>query len=177
MEFGIGYDLEMFKKYYRTLHDLKRFYESHGTREIADTFEIGEDELNHIKRDSNHLIIWKDNDTIVGHCIWHETSTSEMIAGDPRDDQDRDILQTLFNGVRENLVELHEVWLRTEFRRKGFGEQFFDFFEKFVAKLGFAGIVHYTDNPAGVKICRKRGYSEAVEPPELGGWYVFTKLL
>jgi len=175
VEFIVGYDLEKFKSHYRSLDDLHRFYISHGTRKETETFEIGEDELNHIRRNPNHLIVWKKGDTIIGHCVWHETTTDEMIEGDPR--EDREILHNLFDGEKDNLVELHEVWLKTEFRGKGYGNQFFDFFERFASQSRFDGIVYYTDNLAGISICRKRGYREAVEPLELGGWFVFTKLL
>jgi len=175
LKFIVGYDLEKFKEYYRTLADLHRFYSAHGTRKITESFEIGEDELNYITCDANHLIVWKDDETIIGHCIWHETTTDEMISGQPRDEDDKIIVQSLFNGARDNLVELHEVWLKTDFRGKGYGEQFFDFFERFVHESGFAGIIYYTDNPAAITTCRKRGYKEAIEPSELGGWYVFVK--
>lgn len=177
LKFIFGFDLEKFREYYSSLDDLYRFYVSHGTREKDASFEIGEDELNYIKRNPNHLIVWKDNETIVGHCVWHETTTDEMKPGDPRDDEDRKLLESLFHGTKENLVELHEVWLRTEFRSRGYGNQFFDFFEKFANESGFDGIVYYTDNLDGIMICRKRGYGEEQEPPELGGWHVFAKTI
>jgi len=175
VEFIVGYDLDNFKKYYRMLDDLHRFYVAHGTRNQSESFEIGDDELNHIKRNPNHLIVWRDGETIIGHCVWHKTTTDEMTPGDPR--EDKEILRSLFDGVKDNLAELHEVWLRTQFRGNGYGELFFDFFEDFARESGFDGIVYYTDNPAGIAICRKRGYREKLEPPELGGWYAFVKSL
>jgi GNAT superfamily N-acetyltransferase len=111
-------------------------------------------------------------DEVVGHAVWHETSTEEHHRGDPRDKDDRTNLRKLFDGRRENLVELHEVWLRTEHRGKGFGKQFFTFFEKFIHSRGFAGIVYYTENPAGIALCRQRGYRET--DLESKGWKTFA---
>lgn len=176
MDFIVGYDLKRFEEYYRTLHDLHEYYSSIGTRE-ATFHELGTDELNHIERDPKHLILWKDSDTIIGHTIWHETTTDEMIPGDPRDDEDKSALYSLFEGARDNLVELHELWLRTEYRGKGYGEQFFDFFEKFALKEGFEGVVYYSENPSAISICRRRGYKEAQVSLEGKSWYVFTKVL
>ena len=174
MESIVGYDLELFKKYYESLCDLHRFYES---RKLAEPIskELGSSELNHIKRDPAHLIIWKEGHEIVGHTIWHETSTEEMIPGDPRDEEDRGVLRRLFGGEKDNLVELHEVWLRTEKRRKGYGNRFFEFFDGFAAERGFDGIVYYTDDLSAMALCRKRGYREAPEPLEGEGWYVFAR--
>jgi GNAT superfamily N-acetyltransferase len=172
LEFIIGYDLETFRKYYSTLHDLHQFYKLIGTHESS-SMELGEDELNHIKRDPRHLIIWKKKNDIIGHTVWHETTTSEMVPGDSRNGEDKMILHKLFDGEQDNLVELHEVWLRTEHRGKGFGHQFFEFFEDFASRSGFAGIVYYTDNPSAIVLCRNRGYREALEL-EGHEWHVFA---
>jgi GNAT superfamily N-acetyltransferase len=176
LEFIIGYDLEQFKRYYCSLNDLHRFYKSRKLAEST-TSALGGAELSHIKRNPTHLIVWKQGDETVGHTIWHETSTDEMIPGDPRDEEDRRALHNLFNGEKDNLVELHEVWLRTEKRGRGYGSRFFEFFEGFAAKRGFDGIVYYTDNPSAIALCRKRGYREAPEPLEGEGFYIFVHLL
>lgn len=173
LEFIVGYDLEEFKEYYKILDDLHDFFEAHGVVEPA-LRGLGDDERRHIERNPSHLIVWKERGEIIGHAIWHETSTDEMIPGDPRDDGDKERLHYLFGGARENIVELHEVWLKSAQRGKGYGTQFFDYFEEFVSKRGFEGIVYYTDNPAAVALCRRRGYREARETPEEYGWFVFA---
>jgi hypothetical protein len=97
-----------------------------------------------------------------------------MIPDNPRDEGDRERLHHLFGGPRENLVQLHEVWLKSAQREHGYGTQFFNYFEEFASKMGFGGIVYYTDSPAAVIPCRKRGYREAQEPLEGHGWTVFA---
>ena len=171
LDFSVGYEVEKFKEYYKTLDDLYEYYKTRGLRDSI-IFELGEDERLHIERDNNHLIIWTDKGEIVGHNIWHETTTDEMTQGDTRDDDDRDTLRQLFGGEKDNLVELHELWLKTEHRGKGYGNQFFAFFEDFVSQNGFDGIVHYTDHPGVIALCRKRGYKEGFL--EDSGWYVFA---
>ncbi|MFW9966329.1 MAG: GNAT family N-acetyltransferase [Candidatus Thorarchaeota archaeon] len=173
MEFIVGYDVEQFEKYYVVLDDLHTFYRTRGLRESRIN-ELRDDEREHIESNSDHLIVWIDQDQIVGHTIWHETSTDEMTAGDPRDAEDREILRKLFGGKKENLVELHEVWLRTEHRRKGYGHRFLEFFENYVRERGFDGIVYYSDNPAAIALCRRRGYAEGFLEGE--EWYVFVYL-
>ena len=139
--------------------------------------ELGADELNHIKRNPQHLIIWMQDQEIIGHTVWHETSTDEMVPGDSRSEEDKQVLRQLFEGNKENLVELHEVWLKTEHRGKGYGNHFFEFFERFANKSGFDGIVYYSDNPSAISLCRKRGYKESLEPLEGAVWNIFVKLL
>lgn len=167
-----GLPNEDFRKYYSALSDLQDYYVSRCNRESG-PFELGKEEQQHVERNPNHLIIWREEGEIVGHCIWHETSTEEMIPGDPRDDDDRNCLRHLFGGGKDNLVELHELWLRTEHRGKGFGRQFFDFFEDYVS-AEFDGIVHYTDHKAVIALCRERGYRESFL--ESSGWFVFALL-
>ena len=174
LEFIVGYDLDKFKEYYSTLTDLHDYYRSRGLVH-SDTFELGDAEKHHIERNSRYLIVWTSKGGIIGHNIWHETSTDEMTPGDPRDDDDREILKQLFGGEKENLVELHELWLRTEHRGEGHGRQFFTFFEDFVSQNGFDGIVHYTDHAAVIALCRRRGYKEAYL--EKLGWHVFALLM
>jgi GNAT superfamily N-acetyltransferase len=172
LNFFVGaYSIEEFKKYYCTLSDLRDYYVRRTGRNPG-TFELGQDEETHIERDSSHLIIWAHEGEIVGHCIWHETSTEDMSLDDPSEAEARKCLQHLFGGAQNNLVELHELWMKTEHRGKGFGHQFFDFFEDYISKAGFDGIVYYTDHDAGIALCRKRGYQEGFL--EKSGWYVFA---
>lgn len=77
-------------------------------------------------------------------------------------------------GASKDFVELHELWLRVEHRRKGLGKRFFRFFEGFVAGKGFDSVVYYADHPAALAICRKRGYKEAFGATSPGRtYYVF----
>jgi len=172
LEFIVGHDIDQFEEYYIGLNDLHSFYRTRGLRE-SKINELRNDERGYIESDPDHLIVWRVQDQIVGHTIWHETSTDEMKAGDPRDDDDRRVLQKLFGGKRENLVELHEVWLRTKHRGKRYGHHFFSFFEDFVRERDFDGIVYYTDDVAAIALCRRREYREAFLERE--GWYVFSK--
>jgi len=161
----------MFREFYGTLKDLQEYYKSRG---LADTesIELQDCERRHVESNPEHLIGWIDQGKIVGHAIWHETSTDEMTSGDPRDEDDRRLLRRLYGGKRENLVELHELWLRTELRGKGHGRRFFSFFEDFVLSRGYDGIVYYTEDPAAISLCRKRGYREGYL--ERQRWYVFV---
>jgi GNAT superfamily N-acetyltransferase len=168
MEFQISYDLNEFKKYYRSLRDLHAYYATLGRD--TDIGVLGIVEERHIKNNPNHLVIWKNRSTIIGHAIWHESNTEEHIKSDPRDESDQRILRNFLQGNGE-FVELHELWLRTEFRGQGFGQRFFNFFEDFIRKQGFPAIVFYTDNPAAAAICRKRGYQEDFLTDE--NWLVF----
>ncbi|NHJ14160.1 MAG: GNAT family N-acetyltransferase [Candidatus Thorarchaeota archaeon] len=173
LEFVVGYDTSTFEEYYKTLVDLHQFYESRG---VPDTTpgELGVDERRYLERDPNHLIVWMQDNEIIGHAIWHETTTDELVPDDSREDEDSEKLHGAFGGKRENLIELHEVWLKTEHRGRGHGRQFFSFFEEFARRRGFAGIVFYTGNPAAIALCRGRGYREAPEPLEGLGWYLLT---
>ncbi len=58
-------------------------------------------------------------------------------------------------------MELHEVWLRKEKRGKGYGQEFFEFFERFMKTRHYTEIAYYAYYPAALKICRTRGYKEA----------------
>lgn len=70
----------------------------------------------------------------------------------------RAVLEKLLGG-KKDFVELHEIWLIKECRGEGYGEMFYDFFEKFMKRKGYSDII-YADNPAALAICRKRGYKE-----------------
>ena len=39
-----------------------------------------------------NLIVFRENDEIIGHAIWHETNTEEHRKGDPREKDDKEIL-------------------------------------------------------------------------------------
>ena len=161
MEFVVGCDLEEFKEYYRR----NEYTGEQGTGELG----ITEEEI--VTKDSSHLIVWRKNNEIIGHTLWHHTSTEEHRKGDARDKEDREILRTLLGGKKDKIVELHEIWLRKEHRGKGYGNKFFEFFEEFIKSRGYDSIVYYADHPAAIAICRNRGWRVGFLVNEK--WYVF----
>jgi GNAT superfamily N-acetyltransferase len=161
LRFVVGCDLEEFKEYYK----INGFAGEQGTGELG----ITEEKI--VTQDPSHLIVWRENNEIIGDAIWHETSTDEHREGDPRDREDKEILRKLCGGRKGNIVELHEVWLRKKYRGKGYGRRFFEFFEEFIGEKGYDSIVYYADHPAALAICRKRGYKEDYLKSE--GEYVF----
>lgn len=170
MRFFVGYDLQEFRRYYETLDDLHEYFKTRG---LSDNKfgELGVQEEYWVTKDPSHLIVWKENDEIIGHAIWHETSTDEHRNGDPRDEEDRAVLWRLAGGRKDDIVELHEIWLKKKYRGKGYGKRVFDFFEDFIKKRGYGSIVYYTDNPTAIAMCRQRGYKEGFLTREK--WYVF----
>lgn len=142
MKFVVGWDLEDFMEY--------------RTRVVGTE---GETEREWVKRNPSHLIVWLVDDQIIGHAIWHESSTREHRPGDRRGIKDIEILEELLGGPR-SFVELHELWLTEEHRGKGYGQKFFDFFEDFMRKKNYRFVVFYAYNQAALAICRKRGYKE-----------------
>ncbi len=150
MRFAVGCEMEEFKQYYRR----NGFAGEQGTGELG----ITEEKI--ISQDPAHLIVWRENNEIIGDAIWHETSTDEHRRGVPRDREDREVLRKLCGGKKDNLVELHEIWLMKEYRGRGYGRKFFDFFEEFTRRKGFDSFVYYADHPAALTICRERGYKE-----------------
>ncbi len=165
MKFVVGCDLEEFKEYYRTS----------GWRGELGTGELGITEEKIVTQDPSHLIVWRENNKIIGHAIWHETNTEEHRKGDSRDKEDREILRRLLGGKKDNIVELHELWLTKKYRGKSYGKRFFEFFEDFIRNRGYDSIVHYTDYPAAIAVCRKRGYTEDFFAKE--NWQIFCLLL
>jgi GNAT superfamily N-acetyltransferase len=131
----------------------------------------GEGELDRLKSrlesGRSNLIVFRESDEVIGHAIWHESNTEEHSKGSPREKEDREILQG-FMVKGTDFVELHELWLMKEHRRKGYGRRFFDFFEDYIARKGYDAIVYYAFDPAAVAICRKRGYREAYGLKEAG---------
>jgi ribosomal protein S18 acetylase RimI-like enzyme len=115
--------------------------------------------INVVIKDPAQLIVWKENDRIVGHSVWHESNTIEHRKGDPRDIEDREALKKLL-GKKKDFVELHEIWLIKEYRQKGYGNEFFDFFEAYMKSKGYADLVFYADHPAALAAFRKHGYKE-----------------
>ncbi len=143
VKFVVGCDLEEFKEYWTRngyAGDLEHL-------------------LNTVIKDPFQLIVWRENEKIVGHGVWHETSTDEHREGNARDEEDRETLEKLLGG-KKDFVELHEIWLMKEYRGKGYGERFFNFFEHYIRGRGYDSIVYYADHPAAIAICRKRGYKE-----------------
>jgi len=169
MKFIVGCNLEEFEKYYKTLDDLHNYFKTIGLTDV--TFgEIGDIEKLLIKSDPSHLIVWKQNNEIIGHTIWHESNTDEHRKGAPRDKKDKQMLRRLI-GTKKDFIELHEIWLKTKHRGNGHGKKFFQFFENFIKKRGYNSIIYYTDNPTAIAICRKRGYREDFLKTE--NWHVF----
>jgi GNAT superfamily N-acetyltransferase len=115
--------------------------------------------MNVVVKDPSQLIVWRENDKSVGHAVWHETNTEEHRKGDARDKEDREALEKLL-GKKKDLVELHEIWLVKEYRRKGYGNEFFDFFETYMKSKGYVDLVFYAHHPAALAICRRHGYKE-----------------
>jgi len=143
MEFVVGCDPEEFKRYSK----------KPGVRADLDVLKIL------LPRNSSSLIVWKENNEIIGHAIWHETNTEEHRKGDPRDREDVEILERLLGG-KKDFVELHEIWLMEEYRGRGYGKKFIEFFEEFIRNKGYDSIVFYASHPAALTICRQRGYKE-----------------
>jgi len=121
----------------------------------------------HLDKKHFNLIVFRENDEIIGHAIWHETNTEEHRKGDARDKEDKEILQRFFGG-KKDFIELHELWLTKEHRGKGYGKRFFDFFEDYMRNKGYDSIIYYAFDPAAVAICRQRGYKEAYGVKEAG---------
>ena len=162
MEFLIGYD---YKKDGYTFSELRKEY-------IDEFGNSGEDDEEFLKEDPSRLIVMLEDKKIIGWAIWHESNTREHQPGYSRGAEDIKILEDLANGYHE-IIELHELWLKKDHRGKGYGTQFFDFFEKFVLEKGFSRIIYYAFNESAINLCRKRGYKEMFY--EELKWYTFYK--
>jgi len=108
------------------LEEFKEYYKTNGFAGEQGTGELGITEEKIVTQDPAHLIVWRENNKIIGDAIWHETSTDEHRKEVPRDEEDREILEKLLGG-KKDFVELHEVWLMKEYRGRGYGKKFFDF--------------------------------------------------
>jgi ribosomal protein S18 acetylase RimI-like enzyme len=110
-------------------------------------------------KDPARLIVWKENDKIVGHAVWHESNCQEHSKGSPRDKEDAEALRKLLC-KKKDFVELHEWWLIKNCRGKGYGNQFLDFFEAYMKSEGYTDLVFYGDHPAALAAFRRHGYRE-----------------
>jgi len=162
LKFEIGCDMQEFKPYY----DKCGIVEQPG---IAGG-ELTPDWEQLLIENPQWLIIWRLDGKIVGHAVWHESSTEEHRKGDRRDEEDRLVLERLLDR-KGDVVELHEVWLTEEYRGRGYGKLFFEFFEGFMRERGFDSVIYYAFHPAALAICRQRKYKEAYFEKEK--WYVF----
>jgi GNAT superfamily N-acetyltransferase len=166
MRIEVGCSLWEFQEYYKRLASDNEWRGTSGFSE-----ELGTRWERVLAAKPELLLVWRENGEIIGHAIWHETSTDEHREGDERDKEDKETLRELCGGKKEDIVELHEVWLRQKYRKKGYGKRFFDFFERFIRKKGYSAIVYYADHPAAVTICRNRGWKEGYLEAE--NWFVF----
>ena len=155
MIFAVGCGLEEFREYLN-----RSGYDGH-----VDYYE------KLIAKDPARLIVWRENDRIVGHAVWHESTCEEHSRGSPRDKEDTRALRKLL-GKKKDFVELHEWWLIKNCRGKGYGNKFLDFFEVYMKSKGYADLVFYGDHPAALAAFRRHEYREGgylKEPKE----YVF----
>ncbi|MFH1180764.1 MAG: GNAT family N-acetyltransferase [Candidatus Bathyarchaeota archaeon] len=143
---------------------------------------LGATEERLIGEKPERLILWRDNDVLVGHAIWHVSNTKQHPGGEPRGLEDRRILEDDLNVVGD-FIELHEIWLSDDYRGRGYGSRFFEFFEDMVKEMGYDAVVYYADHPAAMSICLRRGYSQSfgVELDGITGerarYYVLAKQL
>jgi GNAT superfamily N-acetyltransferase len=154
LRFVEGCDFKEFNQYLTNIGQ----YTKEGELERLKAF-IGSKHFN--------LIVFRENNDIIGHAIWHETNTEEHRKGEPREEDDRKALHSLL-GENKNFIELHELWLTSKNRGKGYGKKFFDFFEAHIRNKGYESLVFYAFDPAAMSICRKRGYIEAYGVRETG---------
>ncbi|NIO37137.1 GNAT family N-acetyltransferase, partial [Candidatus Bathyarchaeota archaeon] len=119
MKFVVGCGLKEFKRYYERLA-LDR--EWRGTFGFTEELDTSWERV--LVENPSLLIVWRENRKIIGHAIWHETSTDEHREGDLRDREDKEILRILCGGKMNDVVELHEIWLRKKYRGKGYGKRF-----------------------------------------------------
>ncbi|MHA1933888.1 MAG: GNAT family N-acetyltransferase [Candidatus Thorarchaeota archaeon] len=169
LTFVIGYDFEEFRNYYKTLKSLHDYYKELAIPDVI-YGDLGPTGEAHIKKDPTHLIIWMENEVIVGHAVWHEGTTDDY--KEPSEKEARVVLENLLAN-KKDFIELHEVWLKDEHRGKGYGDQFFEFFEEYIGKRFGRPIIHFADNPASNALCRKRGYTEDWMLLDGESWRVF----
>jgi hypothetical protein len=106
MKIVVDSDIEEFKRYYHRLAEDKEWQGTFGFTE-----ELGTSWERVLVENPSLLIVIRENSEIVGHLIWHESSTDEHRKGDPRDEEDKQILNKLAGG-KEDLVELRIFCLR-----------------------------------------------------------------
>jgi GNAT superfamily N-acetyltransferase len=151
LKFDVGGNLEDFESYYPTAGLPWVTRASFG--------RVGDVERSYIMSNPEHLILFKEDQEIIGHMIWHESNTEEHSGGRVRAEDDRTVLRELL-GQGEEFAELHELWLVRSRRGRGYGRMFFDFFEKFARQRSFRHVVHYAFDPAALAICHDRGYRD-----------------
>lgn len=78
MRIVVGCDLEEFKKYYKKLAEDKEWRGTFGWSK-----ELGESWEKVLAEKPSLLIVMKENDEIIGHIVWHESSTEEHRKGEP----------------------------------------------------------------------------------------------
>jgi ribosomal protein S18 acetylase RimI-like enzyme len=117
---------------------------------------LGATEERLIRENSESLILWRENDVLMGHAIWHKSNTKQHPDGTPREPDDQRILEEELR-VEGDFVELHEIWLSDTYRGIGYGSKFFEYLEHMVKERGYRAIVYYADHPAAMGICLKRG--------------------
>ena len=71
---------------------------------------LGSTEERLIREKPERLILWRDEGELVGHTIWHASNTKTHPDGEPREPDDRRILEGQLN-VMGDFIELHEIWL------------------------------------------------------------------
>jgi GNAT superfamily N-acetyltransferase len=141
---------------------------------------LGSTEEKLIQEKKERLIIWKDEDEIIGHSIWHISNSKKHPDGEPREENDRNLLEKKLKVIGD-FIELHEIWLSNDHRGRGYGTRFFEYFENMIKRKGYNIIVYYANHPAALAICRNRGYKEAfgVELDGMNGktnrFYVLAK--
>lgn len=143
MRFEVGYDIK----------ELREYWNRNGYDGNLDNL------MNVVVKDPSQLIVWRENDKIVGHAVWHESNTEEHRKDNPGDKEDRAALKKLL-GKKKGFVELHEWWLIETYRGKGYGNEFLDFFEAWMKNHGHSDLVFYADHPAALAAFRKHGYRE-----------------
>jgi len=101
MKFVVGCDLEEFKRYYRALDALHNYFRALGLTDVR-FGELGPIEEGHIKRDPSHLIVWREDNEIIGNAVWHETHIDEF-----RDTEDKEVREVLerFLGEKKEFIE------------------------------------------------------------------------
>jgi len=123
-------------------------------------YEENIDDVVDIIKDPAQLIIWIEDNKIVGHAVWHESSVEKHRKGGSfRDKDDKEALKKLL-GKKKDFVELHEWWLIEEYRGKGYGSEFFGFFESYMKSKGHVDIIYYANDPSAIAVFRKHRCKE-----------------
>lgn len=155
MRFEVGCDPESaeFKKYW-SRNGYNQEYKGYNHDRLLEML------VDVVNGNFPQLIVWREKGKIVGHAVWHESSTEKHRKGGyPRDKEDKEALRKLL-GKKKDFVELHEWWLIGKYRKRGYGNDFLDFFEAFMKSKGYVDLVFYADHPAALATFRKHGHKE-----------------